>query len=41
MEFKIIVKDPFESMYQLLVNGMQKVGIRKLGHLKAVTDYSQ
>ena len=35
------VKDPFESKYQLLINGREKVGIKKLKNSKAFTDYSQ
>ena len=32
----LYVKDPFELKYQLLINGREKVGIKKL-----VLDYSQ
>ena len=35
------VKDPFESKYQLLINGREKVGIKKSKNPKASTDYSQ
>ena len=34
------VKDPFESKYQLLINGREKVGIEKLTNTKAFIDYS-
>ena len=37
----LYVKDPFESKYKLLVNGREKVEIRKLKNPKAFTDYSQ
>ena len=33
--------DPFESKYQLLINGREKVGIENLKNLKAFIDYSQ
>ena len=32
---------PFESKYQLLINGTEKVGIENSKNLKAFTDYSQ
>ena len=35
------VKDPLESKYQLLINGREKVGIKKLKNPKAFIDYSQ
>ena len=35
------VKDPFESKYQLLINGKEKVGIEILKILKGSIDYSQ
>ena len=35
------VKDPFGSKYQLLINGREKVGIKKLKNSKAFIDYSQ
>ena len=35
------VKDPLESKYQLLINGMEKVGIKKCKNPKAFIDYSQ
>ena len=34
------VKDPFESKYQLLINGREKVGIRTPKNQKAFIDYS-
>ena len=37
----LCVKDPFESKYQLLINGRQKVGIENLRNPKAFIDYSQ
>ena len=36
-----MVKDPFESKHQLLVNGQEKVGIKKSKNSKAFIDYSQ
>ena len=35
------VKDPFKSKYQLLINGRQEVGIKRLKNPKAFIDYSQ
>ena len=35
------LKDPFESQYQLIINGREKVGIKKLKNPKAFIDYSQ
>ena len=37
----LYVKDPFESKYQLLINGREKVGIENLKNPKAIIDYSQ
>ena len=37
----LIVKDPFESKYQLLINRREKVGIKKLKNPKAFMVYSQ
>ena len=37
----LYVKDPFESKYQLLINGREKVGNLKLKKSKAFIDYSQ
>ena len=37
----LYVKGPFVSKYQLLINGREKVGIKKLNNPKAFTDYSQ
>ena len=34
-------KDPFESKYQLLINGREKVGIIKSKHSNKFIDYSQ
>ena len=35
------VNKPFESKYQLLINGREKLGIKKLKNPKAFIDYSQ
>ena len=35
------VKHPFESKYQLLINGTEKVEVKKLKNLNAFIDYSQ
>ena len=37
----LYIKDPFESKYQLLINGRVKVGIKALKNLKAFIDYSK
>ena len=37
----LYVKDLFESNYQLLINGREKVGIKKSKNPKAFIDYSQ
>ena len=37
----LYVKDPFESKYQLLINGTEKVGVKELKNSKAFIDYSQ
>ena len=37
----LCIKDPFESMYQLLINGRERVGIKTLKHPKAFIDYSK
>ena len=37
----LYVKDTFESKYQLLLNGREKVGIKTLKNPKAFIDYSQ
>ena len=37
----LYVKDPFESKYQLLINGREKVKIKNLKNPKAFIDYSQ
>ena len=34
------VKDPFESKYQLHINGREKVGIKKLKNSKAFNPYA-
>ena len=36
----LYVKEPFESKYQLLINGREKVGIENLKNPKAFIDYS-
>ena len=35
------LKDPFQSKYQLLINGREKVGIKKLKNPKAFIECSQ
>ena len=35
----LYVKDPFKAKYQLLINGREKVGIKKLKKLQAFIDY--
>ena len=35
------VKDSFESRYQLLINGREKIGTKKLKNTKAFIDHSQ
>ena len=37
----LYVKYPFEWMYQLIINGGEKVGIKTLKNPKAFIDYSQ
>ena len=37
----LYVKDPFESKHQLLINGREKVGIKKLKNPKAFINYLQ
>ena len=37
----LIVKDPFESKYQLLINRREKVGIKKLKNPKALIIHKQ
>ena len=37
----LYIKDPFQSKYQLLINGREKVGIKKLKNPEAFIDYSQ
>ena len=37
----LYVKDSFESKYQLLINGWEKVGVEILKNPKPFTDYSQ
>ena len=37
----LYIKDPFESKYQLLINGREKVGIENLKNPKTFNDYSQ
>ena len=37
----LYVKDQFESKYQLLIIGREKVGIKKLKHPKSFAGYSQ
>ena len=35
-KFYLYIKDPFESMYQLLINGKEKVGIKKFKRAKSI-----
>ena len=37
----LYVKDPFESKYQLLINGREKIGVKELKNPKPFIDYSQ
>ena len=37
----LYIEDPFESNYQLLNNGREKLGIKKLKDLKVIFHYSQ
>ena len=37
----LYAKDPFKSNYQLLINGIVKIGIRNLENPKALIDCSQ
>ena len=37
----LYVKDPSKSKYQLLINGREKVGIKKIKNPKAFFDYSE
>ena len=37
----LCIKDPFESKYQLLINGREKVGMENLKNPKGFIDYSQ
>ena len=37
----LYVKDPFQSKYELLINGREKVGLKILKITKAFIDYSQ
>ena len=37
----LYAKDPFESKYQLLINGREKVGIIESKHSNKFIDYSQ
>ena len=37
----LCIKDPFESKYQLLINGKERVGIEILKNPKTFIDYSQ
>ena len=40
-KISLYIKDPFELMYQFLINGREKVRIKTLKNLKAFIDYSQ
>ena len=37
----LYVKDPFESKYQLLINGREKVEVKKLKNAKAFSEHPQ
>ena len=37
----LYVRDPFESKYQLPINGTEKLGVKPSKNLKAFSDYSQ
>ena len=37
----LYIKDPFESNYQLLITGREKVGIKRLKNPKVFIDHSQ
>ena len=37
----VYIKDPFESNYQLLITGREKVGIKRLKNPKVFIDHSQ
>ena len=37
----LYVKDPFKSMYELLINRREKVGVKQLKNPKVFIDYSQ
>ena len=37
----LYIKDPFQSKYQLLINGREKLGIKTLKNKKSFIDYSQ
>ena len=37
----LCVKDPFESKYQLLINGREKVEVKKLKNAKAFSEHPQ
>ena len=37
----LYVKDPFESKYQLLINGREEVGTEKVKNPRTFVDYSQ
>ena len=37
----LYIRDPFQSKYQLLINGREKVGIKNLKNSKAFINYSQ
>ena len=41
IKFQLYIKDPFESKYQLLINGREKVGNEDLKIPKSFIDYSQ
>ena len=40
-KINLSVKDPFESMYLLHINGKENLGIKKIKNPKTFIDYSQ
>ena len=40
-KFYLYFRDPFESKYQLIIDGREKVGIENLKNPKEFIDYSQ
>ena len=40
-KFYLCVKDPFESKYQMLIDGREKIGTKKLKNSKSFIDYQK